>query len=75
MNGGLIQQLIMEPDGIVLHVRGVGCYRHKVVTLKILATNYRLRIGDLVWWQDQCVRWERRRLLRFNHLRLAVQDA
>lgn len=66
MNGGLIDQLTMEPDGVVLHVRGVGCYRLAMVAIKIPPTNYRLRIGDLIWWQGDCLRWEGKRLLRAN---------
>ena len=69
MNGGLIDQVTMEPDGIFLRVRGVGCHRHEMVAIKIPPTNYRLRIGDLVWWQPDCLRWEGKRLLRTNPIR------
>jgi len=65
MNGGIIDQLAMEPDGIFIQVCGVGCYRHKSIILKITPTNYALREGDLVWWQGGYLHWEGRRQVQF----------
>ena len=66
MNGGLIEQIELEPNGIFIHVSGVGCYRHKVTILRIEPTNCCLRVGDLVWWQSDKLHWEGNRQMDFE---------
>lgn len=69
MLGGLICGIIFGPDAIVLQIKGVGCFRDKLVEVPIEPTNYRLRVGDLVWWQGNALRWEGKAIRRLvDHL-------